>query len=65
VSEFSPNSNPNPKPAVPSIDFLRAAAAQQGVLPEEEDLRGVVGFLEVVLPRLAHLEDRLPPETPA
>jgi len=32
---------------------------------EDEDLAGVLGFLEVVLPRLADLEQRLPPETPA
>jgi len=44
---------------------LREAAAQQGVFVEDEDLTGVVGFLEVVLPRLAELEQSLPPETPA
>jgi hypothetical protein len=59
VSESSPN------PAAPSIDLLRATAAQQGVFPEDEDLAGVLGFLEVVLPRLAEIERRLPPETPA
>ena len=58
-SESSPNAAP------PSIDFLRAAAAQQGVSVEDDDLAGVLGFLEVVLPRLAELEQRLPPETPA
>jgi hypothetical protein len=57
-SESSPNA------AAPSVDFLRAAAAQQGVFVEDEDLVGVMGFLEVVLPRLAELEQRLPPETP-
>jgi hypothetical protein len=55
----------SPTPPAPSIDFLRAAAAQQGVFVEDEDLAGVLGFLEVVLPRLAELEQRLPPETPA
>ena len=54
----------SPTPSTPSIDFLRAAAAQQGVFVEDEDLAGVLGFLEVVLPRLAELEQRLPPETP-
>jgi hypothetical protein len=48
----------------PSIDFLRAAAAQQGVFIEDEDLPGVLAFLEVVLPRLVELEQRVPPETP-
>jgi hypothetical protein len=59
MSESSPNTT------APSVDFLREAAAQQGVSPEDDDLRGVLGFLEVVLPRLAELEQRLPPETPA
>jgi len=55
----------SPSPPSPSIEFLRAAAAQQGVFVEDEDLEGVLGFLEVVLPRLADIEERLPPETPA
>jgi len=55
----------SPSPAIPSIDFLRAAAAQQGVFVEDADLAGVLGFLEVVLPRLAELEQRLPKDTPA
>jgi hypothetical protein len=50
---------------VPSIDFLRAAAAQQGVFVVDEDLAAALGFLEVVLPRLAELEARIPPGTPA
>jgi len=53
-----------PRPSAPSIDFLRATAAQQGVFVDDDDLAGVLGFLEVVLPRLAELEERLPPETP-
>ena len=48
----------------PSIDFLRATAAQQGVFPADDDLTGVLALLDVVLPRLAELEARLPPETP-
>ena len=59
MSESSPNA------ATPSVDLLREAAAQQGVFPTDEDLAGVLGFLEVVLPRLAELEQKLPPETPA
>jgi hypothetical protein len=54
----------SPSPPSPSIDFLRAAAAQQGVFVEDEDLPGVLGFLEVVLPKLAELERSMPPETP-
>jgi len=57
-------SESSPKPAAPSIEFLRATAAQQGVFPTDEDLQGVLGFLEVVLPRLAEIEERLPPGTP-
>ena len=59
VSESSPNV------ALPSIDFLRATAAQQGVFVEDEDLGAVLGFLGVVLPRLAEIERCLPPGTPA
>jgi len=55
----------NLAPQAPSIAFLREAAAQQGVFPGDADLEGVLGFLEVVLPRLAEIEERLPPETPA
>ena len=59
MAESSPNS------AAPSVDFLRAAAAQQGVLVEEDDLQAVLGFLTVVLPRLAELEEQLPKDVPA
>jgi hypothetical protein len=59
VTESSPSLPP------PSIDFLRQAAAQQGVSAADEDLEGVLGFLEVVLPKLAEIEERLPPETPS
>jgi hypothetical protein len=51
-------------PAAPTIEFLRLVAAQQGVYPEEEDLKAVVAFLEAVLPGLAEIERRLPPGTP-
>jgi hypothetical protein len=59
VSESSPSS------PGPSIEFLRVAAAQQGVFVEDDDLVAVLGFLEVVLPKLAEIEERLPPEIPA
>jgi hypothetical protein len=55
----------SPSQATPSIDFLRAAAAQQEVSPTDEDLEGVLGFLDVVLPRLEEIERRIPPGTPA
>jgi hypothetical protein len=58
-SESSPNE------ATPSIDFLRATAAQQGVFVTDEDLAAVLGFLEVVLPRLTEIEESLPPGMPA
>jgi hypothetical protein len=38
-------------------------AARQGVEPTDEDLEGVLGFLERILPVLAEIEERLPPET--
>jgi hypothetical protein len=57
LNEFSPTSEP------PSIEFLRAVAARQGVTAADEDLVAVLGFLDVVLPRLAELEQRLPPGT--
>jgi hypothetical protein len=47
---------------VPAVEQLRGLAAAQGVFPEDEDLEGVVGFLERILPALAELEERLPEE---
>jgi hypothetical protein len=58
-SESSPNAAP------PSVDFLRTLAAQQGVFVEDDDLEAVLGFLDVVLPRLAEIEQLMPPGTPA
>ena len=37
-------------------------AAAQGVFAEDEDLEGVLGFLERILPALDDLEERLPAE---
>ena len=54
----------SPSPPPPSIEFLRAAAAQQGVFVEDGTSRASLGFLSVLLPRLADIEERLPPETP-
>jgi len=47
---------------VPAVEHLRALAAAQGVSPEDEDLEGVLGFLERILPTLREVEDRLPDE---
>jgi hypothetical protein len=45
------------------IERLREAAAVQGVHPTDEDLEGVRDFLDRILPALAEIEERLPPET--
>jgi len=42
---------------------LRDAAAAQGVHPTDEDLEGVRDFLDRILPALAEIEERLPPES--
>ena len=55
----------SPTLPAPSVALLREVAAQQGVHPTDDDLAAVLGFLEVVLPRLAEIEQRIPPETPA
>jgi hypothetical protein len=46
-----------------SVDALRLKAEEQGVSPSDEDLEVVQGFLTRILPALAELEERLPPET--
>jgi hypothetical protein len=43
------------------IDFLRRLAGRQGVEPSDDDLRGVLGFLDAIVPELARLEDELGP----
>jgi hypothetical protein len=45
------------------LALLRAVAQRQGVSPEDADLEAVRPFLEAILPALAELERRLPPET--
>jgi hypothetical protein len=45
------------------LQRLREAAAAQGVHPTDGDLEGVRDFLERILPVLAELEERVPPET--
>lgn len=49
-------------PVAPSIDLLRSLAIQQNVHPEDADLEAVLGFLRLILPALADLEQRLPPD---
>ena len=44
----------------PSIELLRSLAAQQNVHPDDPDLEAVLGFLRVILPALADIEERLP-----
>lgn len=51
-------------PAQPSIEVLRSVAAQQGVYPEDADLENVLGFLGLILPALADIEQRLPQGLP-
>jgi len=45
------------------LSALRETAAQQGVHPTDADLEGVLDFLARILPALAEIEERLPPET--
>ncbi len=47
----------------PSIEYLRAAAALQGVHPSDEDLEAVQGFLSVLLPAFSELETMTPAGT--
>ena len=46
----------------PSVEVLRELAALQGVTPTEADLEAVLGFLRVLLPKLAELERLVPAE---
>jgi len=45
------------------VSALRETAAQQGVHPTDEDLRGVLDFLTRILPALEEIEERIPPES--
>jgi hypothetical protein len=47
------------------LELLRALAERQGVSPSDADLEAVMPFLDAILPALAELELRLPPETAA
>jgi hypothetical protein len=43
-------------------ETLREVARLQGVEASDEDLVAVQSFLEAILPHLAELEQRIPPE---
>jgi hypothetical protein len=45
------------------VSALREQARQQGVEPTDADLEGVLDFLTRILPALAELEERIPPDT--
>ena len=45
------------------IELLRALFARQGVDPQDVDLEGVAAFISTIVPELADLEQRLPPDT--
>ncbi len=47
---------------VPTLEDLRRLAALQWVYPTDEDLEGVLGFLRVLGPQLAEIEESLPPD---
>jgi hypothetical protein len=51
------------EPESSPLQRLREAAAAQGVYPTDEDLEGVRDFLDRILPVLAEIEERVPPET--
>ena len=42
--------------------LLRAICERQGVVPEDDDLEAVQGFLRLLLPALEELERRVPDE---
>lgn len=48
-----------------SLPELHKLAARQGVFPDDADLEAVQSFLDAILPQLAELERRIPPETEA
>ena len=46
-----------------SVERLRELAEEQGVSPDDADLEAVRDFVDRILPALAEIERRLPPET--
>jgi len=51
------------EPESSPLERLRDVAAAQGVHATDEDLEGVRDFLDRILPALAEVEERLPPES--
>lgn len=49
-------------PEASPIERLRADAVAQGVHATDDDLEGVRDFLDRIVPALAEIEERLPPE---
>jgi hypothetical protein len=49
-------------PPQEELELLRALCERQGVSPTDADLRAVQAFLRAILPALAEIERRLPPE---
>jgi hypothetical protein len=46
------------------VSQLRELAALQGVSPTDDDLEGVLDFLQRIMPALEEIERRLPPQAP-
>lgn len=49
-------------PQIPTLVHLRAEAAARGITPTTADLEAVLGFLAVLLPAAAEVEQMLPPD---
>jgi hypothetical protein len=45
----------------PSVQHLRERCAAEGVHPSDDDLEGVVAFLDTILPMLGQIEASLRP----
>ncbi len=54
------SSRPANTPEPAGLAVLRELCERQGVSPDDADLQAVQGFLQVILPALAELEERLP-----
>jgi hypothetical protein len=49
-------------PDLPELQLLRSLCEREGISPDDDDLRGVQGFLQAILPALEDLENRLADE---
>jgi hypothetical protein len=43
----------------PGVQHLRERCLAEGIVPSDDDLAGVVGFLDTILPVLAEIEEEL------